>query len=155
MHDELFSILRKDHEVVKELFQELADTGDRSRREKLVSRLYLEIDPHMTGEEKAFYPSLHKTEEAWENAMKAMEEHHLAKIMLNEVLDTLGDDERFKARAALLQDLVLRHIEEEERTVFGVFARVVGHDEGHGVLDGFEREKKRRREALTNEPAMA
>jgi hemerythrin superfamily protein len=155
MHDELFSVLRKDHEVVKELFQELTETGDRHRREKLVSRLYLEIDPHMLGEEKAFYPSMQKTGEAWESAMKAMEEHHLAKIMLQEVLDTPGDDERFKARAALLQDLVLRHIEEEERTIFEAYARVVSHDEGQGVLDGFEREKKRRREALTKETSMA
>jgi hemerythrin-like domain-containing protein len=151
MHDDLFNILRKDHEVVKELFQELAVADDRLQREKLASKLYLEIESHMAAEEKAVYPSMNKTGEAWGSALKAMEEHGLAKIMLEEVLDTPGDDERFRARAAVLADLVLHHIEDEEKTIFGVFARVVSHDEGQGVLDGFESEKKRRREALETE----
>jgi hemerythrin-like domain-containing protein len=155
MHDELFNILRKDHEVVKELFHELAETDDRSRREKLASRLYLELDPHLVGEEKAFYRAMDKTWEAWESALKSTEEHHLAKILLDEVLDTPGNDERFKARAAVLQDMVLRHIEEEEKTIFAAFTKVVSHDEGQGVLDEFEGEKKRRREALAKETATA
>jgi hemerythrin-like domain-containing protein len=155
MHDELFNILRKDHEIVKELFHELAETNDRFRREKLASRLYLELDPHMVGEERAFYRAMNKTGEAWERALKSTEEHHLAKILLDEVLDTPGDDERFEARAAVLQDLVLRHIEEEEKTTFAVFTKVVSHDEGQGVLDRFEGEKKRRRETLARETATA
>jgi iron-sulfur cluster repair protein YtfE (RIC family) len=155
MHDELFDVLRGDHAGIREEFQELANTGDRMQREKLVSALRAEIYAHMAGEEKAVYPALNKTGEAWESALKAMEEHHVVKIVLEELFDTPGDDEWFKARAAVLQELLAHHMEEEEKQLFGMFTKVVDADEAQGVLESFQKERNRKRKTIEKELAMA
>jgi hemerythrin-like domain-containing protein len=153
-HDKLFEILRGDHARIMDGFQELVKSDSRAHREKLVSDLCVEIYAHMAGEEKAVYPVLDKTGEAWESALKGMEEHHVAKIMLEELLDTPGDDKRFKARGVVLQELLARHIEAEEGQLFSMFTKVVDADEAQGVLDSFQKEKSRKREILAKEPTL-
>jgi hemerythrin-like domain-containing protein len=155
MHDELIKIIKKDHEEVKEIFGKLEKASNKAQREKLVAQLFQEIDPHMVGEEKALYPELQKHKEAKESALEAVEEHHVAKMVLQELLDTPANDERFLAKAIVLKTLILHHIEEEESKIFQMFKKTVSDNKSQQVLDSFNKAKSQRKEALEKEPAMA
>jgi hemerythrin-like domain-containing protein len=155
MHDELISIIKHDHEELKKMFGSLEKEKNSSAREKLVQKIHLEIDPHMAGEEAAFYPALKKTEEGKEIALEALEEHHVAKMVLKELMAMSGSEEGFKAKASVLKELVSHHIEEEESKVFNVFKKVLKSEEAEKVLNGFNQAKSSKKKALEKEPAMA
>jgi hemerythrin superfamily protein len=155
VHDELIKIIKKDHEEVKEIFGKLEKAGNKSQREKLVAELFLEIDPHMEGEEKGLYPELQKHKEAKESALEAVEEHHVAKMVMEELLDTSANDDRFLAKVIVLKSLILHHIEEEESKIFQMFKKTVSDNKAQQVLDDFNKAKSLRKEALEKESAMA
>jgi hemerythrin superfamily protein len=154
-HDELIKIIKKDHEELKEIFGKLEKASNKSQREKLVGQLFQEIEPHMEGEEKALYPELQKHKEAKESALEGVEEHHVAKMVLQELLDTPASDDRFLAKAIVLKTLVLHHIQEEEDKIFKLYKKTVSDNKAQQVLDNFNKAKTQRKEALEKEPAMA
>jgi hemerythrin superfamily protein len=154
-HDELIKVLKQDHQEVKEIFGKLEKASSKAQREKLVFQLFQEIEPHLEGEEKALYPELQKHKEAKEDALEAIEEHHVAKMVLKELLDTPAGDDRFLAKSIVLRTLIFHHIEEEEGKIFQIYKKVVSDSKAKQVLDQFNKAKSQRKEALEKEPAMA
>jgi hemerythrin superfamily protein len=155
MHDELIKIIKKDHEELKEIFGKLEKASSKSQREKLVSDLYMEIEPHLEAEEKSLYPELQKHKEAKDSALEAVEEHHVARLVLQEMIDTPANDDRFLAKVIVLKTLVLHHMQEEEGKIFQMFKKTVTDNKVQQVLDSFNKAKAQRKEALEEEAEMA
>jgi hemerythrin-like domain-containing protein len=112
--------LKKEHEDVQHILEELQNTSDGAvkTKEDLFRKLKQELIPHMKGEEKHFYPLLMKNKEIQEMGLEAVEEHHVAEIVLKE-LDALSKDaQNWKAKAKVFAELVNHHIQEEEEEVF-------------------------------------
>ncbi|MHB8996130.1 MAG: hemerythrin domain-containing protein [Armatimonadota bacterium] len=120
MAQELFELLQADHDKVKSIIDDLSETSSNAQktRESSFKKLKDELIPHMRAEEQAFYPALEQYEEAREVALEALEEHHVAEAVLNELSSMDMTDERWSAKLKVFQELIEHHIEEEESEVF-------------------------------------
>lgn len=120
MPQELFELLQADHDRIRGILDDLSETSEKAEktRESGFKKLKGELIPHMRAEEKAFYPPLQEHDEAREVALEALEEHHVAESVLNELSDMSLNDERWGAKLQVFQEILEHHIEEEESEVF-------------------------------------
>jgi hemerythrin-like domain-containing protein len=120
MAQELFELLQADHDKIKSILDDLSETSSHAQktRESSFKKLRDELIPHLRAEEQAFYSALEQYEEGREVALEALEEHHVAEGVLNELSSMEISDERWSAKLKVFQELLEHHIEEEESEVF-------------------------------------
>lgn len=107
------SLLKQDHDRVKELFDQFEKAKTRSSKLKIVRQALEELKVHAAIEEEIFYPAVRKPV-GKEIMNEADEEHHVAKLLIAE-LDTMdGSESHFDAKFTVLAENVRHHIEEEE-----------------------------------------
>ncbi len=137
---EIYEYLHKDHEKVKALFQELSETTDRQvrRRQDLFETLKLELDAHSKGEEKFFYKRLKDSEEAGDQVLESIEEHHVIDKLLKELDKMEKSHESWLAKLKVLQENVEHHVEEEEGELFPQAKKVIDSKEGDEILEKIE-----------------
>jgi hemerythrin-like domain-containing protein len=109
-------MLREDHEKVKNLFDEFED-ADAEEKEQIVRTAINELTIHATLEEELFYPVVRQVIDDEEQMDEALEEHHVAKLLIAELENMKPSDERFDAKFNVLAESVRHHIEEEESEV--------------------------------------
>ncbi len=112
-------LIEKDHATVERLFRqfERADQReDHAELKRVVREIIKELSIHAAIEEQALYPALRRAEgeDAEDEVLEALEEHHVAKLMLLELDKMTPKDERFCAKVNVLIESVRHHIEEEE-----------------------------------------
>src|SRR6185312_141509 len=107
------SILIKDHDRVKELFDRFEKSESTSEKEKIIAEAATELKIHAVLEEEIFYPAVRR--QIGNDIMnEADEEHHIARVLIAELdLDQRGDDYR-DAKFTVLAESVRHHIKEEE-----------------------------------------
>ncbi|MNY51801.1 DNA nickase [compost metagenome] len=71
---------------------------------------------HIQIEEELFYPPAKQVD--GELILEAFEEHHMVKILLEEIEKTQPSNERYVAKLNVLQEILEHHIQEEEQTLF-------------------------------------
>jgi hemerythrin-like domain-containing protein len=69
---------------------------------------------HTALEEEVFYPAAREEIDEEEKIDEALEEHHVAKLLIAELSKMKPSDERFDAKFKVLAESVKHHIEEEE-----------------------------------------
>lgn len=145
MHDDLFNLLKKDHQEVMGLLEKIKGLSDREpqKRSELFNQVKMEIVPHMKAEEKAFYPVLLKDKKSKEDAMEGMEEHHAAEMVLNELIRMSPQEEFWPAKLSVFKEMVQHHIQEEEGTIFKHAREVIPHDQMSQIVENFEKEKEK------------
>ena len=78
--------------------------------------------------------------------MEAMEEHHAAELVMNE-LDKMSKQEEFwHAKLSVFKEIIGHHIEEEEGTVFQDAEQVISENQMETILENFKSEKERVKE---------
>lgn len=142
MHDQLFNILKADHEEVKKIFTRIRESESTSECRNLVDELRKEILSHMIAEEKVVYASLKERKEFRSDALEGFEEHHAAQMLLQELAVMSPEDERFRAKASVLREIVEHHLREEEDKIFRNLKEVLSENRAGEVLDSFNREKE-------------
>jgi uncharacterized protein YqeY len=113
LDDDAVGMLKKDHDKVKDLFEQYEKNEDRSERKSLAAEALKELKIHAVIEEEIFYPAVR---EAVDTLVmdEADEEHHVAKLLIAE-LEKMGKvDGRFDAKFLTLAESVRHHIKEEE-----------------------------------------
>ncbi len=139
-YNDFFEMLKQDHQEVKDIMEEISESSDRATRtrENLFMKLKQGLVPHMKAEEQVLYPKLKAEEESKKDAMEAMEEHHVAELVFNE-LDKMAKDEEFwGAKASVLKDLLDHHVEEEESQVFQDIKEVIPQEEVDQLITDFK-----------------
>jgi hemerythrin superfamily protein len=154
MHDQLFNTLKTDHDEVKKIFTRIRESESTSERRNLVDTLRKEILPHMIAEEKIVYASLRERKEPWSDALEGLEEHHAAQMVLQELAAMSPEDERFRAKATVLKEMVEHHFREEEDKIFRHLKEVLSEDKAGEVLDSFNREKELAQTKYPNIPSV-
>jgi hemerythrin superfamily protein len=118
------ALLKKDHQTVEKLFARF----EKKPSKEIADRFVRELSAHAAIEEQIFYPAMRRAaeaaemEEADDEVLEALEEHHVAKWVLSEIEGLDADDERFEAKCKVLIESVRHHVKEEEGTLFR-FAR--------------------------------
>lgn len=141
----IYQLLKQEHKSVKDLMQQIERAGEMmaGSRENLFSQLYKELQVHMEGEEKLFYPPLEENEEARPLVYEAYEEHHVVKVLLEELRAAPKDNERWMAKMKVLRENTEHHIREEEKEVFKAAKEILGKDREAGILNQYQEAKQK------------
>ncbi|MBA3653676.1 MAG: hemerythrin domain-containing protein [Actinobacteria bacterium] len=139
------TLLKQDHKTVKGLFAQFDKAGDSAyqRKRELVDKIIEELSIHAAIEEQLFYPAARQAvEEAEDNVLESLEEHHVVKWILSELEGMDPKAERFTAKVTVLKENVLHHAEEEETDLFPKVRGAVGRKALQELGDQMEKAKK-------------
>jgi hemerythrin superfamily protein len=113
--------LKKEHDEVKDLLEELQEAEGGAQRSRLVQQIKKALIPHTKAEEKAVYDRVIalRDKKAQTNGHEGYVEHELASKTLQR-LEALGASALAEhlAVAKVLKELVEHHIKEEESNVW-------------------------------------
>lgn len=140
---DIYQILKKDHEEVKELIEEQIESHHSGSGSDLMAKIASELLAHMEGEEKTLYPRLEQDEETREKILESYEEHHVTKEVLKELGKSSKNDDRWLAKLTVMKELVDHHVEEEEKHVFKAAKKILDKEEAQEIAEQFMDEKKR------------
>ena len=140
--------LRKDHEEQKTLGRQLIGASSPEEREKMRQKFYAELYPHMVGEEASMFKRLKdaEEEEIRADALENLQEHHVAKVVLRELMDLETDSEVFKAKAKVLDELNRHHLEEEEKEAFAHLQKLCSDEELSNLFEQYEQAEEKAKE---------
>ena len=105
-------LLRSQHAAIARVLDSVGDSGDPDHLLQELAHLLL---GHMVIEEHLFYPRIAELDKSEDGVGESYEEHMIARFALGRAM-VGGADAR--ARLSVLKDLVLHHIQEEERDLF-------------------------------------
>jgi hemerythrin-like domain-containing protein len=144
---QLFDLLRKDHDQVKAVLTKLINSRASAKtRQSGLERLTSLLMPHMRAEESLLYPQL--VERGSEDlGLEAMEEHRVARRVLDELRETAPEEPIWKARCTVLSELLNHHIEEEESDVFEAVDDSFSQDEQQAIAKQVQAFKRQGRKA--------
>jgi hemerythrin superfamily protein len=139
------TLLKNDHQTIERLFKQFEKAGDRAYATKrgIVDRIIEELSVHAAAEEQVFYPvargSVPDTEDI---TLESLEEHHVVKWLLSELVDMDPAHERFDAKVAVLTETVRHHIREEENEFFPKVRAQLGRNDLADLGDELAAAKK-------------
>ncbi len=137
----LLELLKQDHDRVKELWGEMEGDGAIGSKEDLLDHIQKELDVHIEGEEKFFYPVLEKSEDARDKVLEAYEEHHVAKTVLGELDDVEEEDGRWTAKLKVFKEILEHHIHEEEKEIFKLAKRTLDKYQLEEISEQIQQQK--------------
>ena len=149
-------LLKKDHEKVRGLLGELAETTNRASkgRTELLQKIALELKVHTKIEEEIFYPAFREAGEKSEDEkmfFEAMEEHRAAgDLVLPDLLATEVETDQFGGRAKVLKELIEHHADEEEKEMFPRARELLGLE----ALRELGERMQARKEELLADPSL-
>ena len=112
MAEELFQMLKKDHNNVKNLLREALDNEDSSKFREIKNQLNI----HMESEEKYFYPRLKHIDEYGVN--QSVQEHEEAREIIKDMEKINWKEEEWMNKLKELKEIVEAHVENEENIIF-------------------------------------
>ncbi len=120
MSTDAIVLLKNDHKEVKALFRDFQQPGvTPARKGKLVSKIIELLTVHTYIENEVMYPQVRQLlPELEADILESYEEHHVADVLIMELMVMSPEDERFDAKATVLIENVSHHIDEEEQDWF-------------------------------------
>jgi hypothetical protein len=112
------SLLKKDHKEVKDIFNKYESSDDADECVELMEQAILELKVHTQVEEEIFYPAAREALDDDAILDEAEEEHHVAKMLIDEIEHLDADDSHVEAKFKVLMENVRHHIREEEGEMF-------------------------------------
>lgn len=107
------SILKKDHQAVKDLFDKFENADSTAEKEQIIATAVTELKIHAVIEEEIFYPTVRK--HVGKDIMnEADEEHHVARVLIAELDVKDHSNDHRDAKFTVLAESVRHHIREEE-----------------------------------------
>lgn len=115
-------LLSADHNRVRGLFKRCKDADERDDMESmklLTTKIVEELQIHMTIEEEIFYPAVRgESDEISDTVYEGVEEHHVAKVLVEELAAMAPEGDEWKAKVKVLIEAVEHHADEEESDMF-------------------------------------
>lgn len=149
-------LLKTDHDTVRGLFEQFKqakEAGSTDQMKALQEQIFTELEVHTAIEEEVFYPEAKAVgEEAEELISEGVEEHHVVKVLMDEILALSPDDEAWAAKMTVLIENVEHHAEEEESELFPQLRTTFGDERLERIGEALEQAKLRRGAPPTPEP---
>lgn len=112
-NEDAVSLLKNDHQKVKELFDAFEKSDSLKEKRKIAAEAIMELKIHASIEEEIFYRTVRKP--IGKKIMnEADEEHHVAKVLIAELETMNGKESHYDAKFKVLSENVRHHIKEEE-----------------------------------------
>ena len=122
---EIFDVLHAEHLQLLENLEALSE-ADGPERQMLLETVADELSAHTVAEDEVLYDRLGTTTEMRPLILEAKQEHHVAGLLLQELLELDDDDERFGGKVKVLRELIEHHIQEEEDEMFDEARHFIG-----------------------------
>ena len=141
---DIYGVLKKDHEEVKQLLEKLSDTTENAvkTRSKGLDKLRLELTAHSRAEEEVFYAALRDHDETRSNVLEGEQEHHMVDILLEELSKLDVSKEQWTAKLTVLKEQIEHHVEEEEGDVFKKAKKILSSEQAKTLAEEFKQHKK-------------
>jgi hemerythrin superfamily protein len=121
-------LLKRQHDEVKQLFQEFERAEDEESKRLAFEQLADDLAAHATIEERSFYPAVY-VGDLKDELQDAVEEHLGVKRVIADLLEMNVEEKEFEAKMDILKELVEDHVEEEEGELFPKVRRNFGSQE--------------------------
>jgi iron-sulfur cluster repair protein YtfE (RIC family) len=118
---DILDALKREHDEVKDLLEELSDAASAAQRRNLVQKIKAALVPHTKAEEKVVYDAVIalRDKDAQTDGHEGYLEHEWAAKTLQRLESiTNAASPEHKAAGKVLKELVEHHIDEEERNVW-------------------------------------
>lgn len=145
-------LLKAQHKDVRDLFERIEAEDDEERCYALFEELAANLVAHDAIERELFYPESEKAMGMTDELGEALVEHGLVEFALYNA-DRAEDDD-FKYKLSVLKEVVLHHVEEEEKEFLPKAEKAIGKERleilGEAMEQKFQQElEKDFREPLT------
>jgi hypothetical protein len=141
-HDDIFAILKADHDRHRDLIVRLMKTSGRSEeRDSLFEELTLELKAHAAAEEQSLYASTMRHPDLTDSTRHSVAEHHEIEESLNDLAATDMGSGAWLAKFKALADRYTHHIDEEEEEHFPEFAADLDDAEADRIRRIFQQRK--------------
>ena len=117
MSTDAIVMLKDDHKKILRTFRDFEQAGDDAHKTKgdLVNRIIELLTVHTYIENEVMYPRVRElVPDLEDDVLESYEEHHVADVLVMELVAMKPSDERFDAKTTVLIENVRHHIEEEE-----------------------------------------
>lgn len=154
-HDDIFDILKADHDRHRDLIARLMATSGRSdERESLFEELTLELKAHAAAEEQSLYASTMRHPDLTDSTRHSVAEHHEIEESLNDLAATDMGSGAWLAKFKTLAGRYTHHIDEEEEEHFPEFAADLDDAEADRIRRIFQQRKPAEKDQaeITPEP---
>jgi hemerythrin superfamily protein len=114
-------LLKEDHKEIRRAFERFEKAGDSAEKTKgkVVDEIIELLTVHTYIENEVMYPRVRDLlPELEDDVLESYEEHHVADLLVMELVPMSPEDERFEAKTTVLIENVTHHIEEEEQEWF-------------------------------------
>ncbi len=118
--DDGLTELEREHRLFESILKEGIESEGQpdAARKAIVARLGRELATHELMEEKVLYPALKAHSETRDIVLEGYQEHHVADLVMKELLEMSPSDERWGAKLKVLKESIEHHIGEEENDMF-------------------------------------
>ena len=114
-------LLKADHKEIKAVFRKFEQAGENATKTKgdLVKKMIELLTVHTYIENEVMYPEVRELlPDLEDDILESYEEHHVADLLVMELMAMSPDAERFDAKTTVLIENVTHHIDEEEQDWF-------------------------------------
>jgi len=121
MSTDAIVMLKNDHKEIRKLFRDFEKAGENATVEKgrTVTKIIEVLTVHTYLENEVMYPRVRELlPDLEDDVLESYEEHHVADVLVMELVGMKPDAERFDAKTTVLIENVRHHIEEEEEEWF-------------------------------------
>jgi hemerythrin-like domain-containing protein len=152
MSTDAIVMLKDDHKIILKAFRDFENAGDAHKTKgKLVDKIIELLTVHTYIENEVMYPRVRELVPALEDdVLESYEEHHVADVLVMELVGMKPSDERFTAKTTVLIENVRHHIEEEEDEWFPQVREALGRK----VLQDLGAEMAEARKKAPRSPAQ-
>ena len=112
------ALLKADHKLVSDLFDEYESTRATRKKMLLVSQICKELTVHAQVEEEIFYPAVKAALKDKELVPEAAVEHATLKNLISQIEGIQPDGEMYDAKVKVLSEYVKHHVKEEQNEMF-------------------------------------
>jgi hemerythrin superfamily protein len=145
MAKQIYDVLKQEHKQVSELLKQMTE-GEPSKEQ--INELYMMLEAHTQAEEKTLYQDLNKSEETHELVLEAIEEHHVADVLLGEIREMNPSDERTKAKLKVLKESIEHHVHEEEDELFPKAQQIMDGQWAEEMAQQFQQQEQQIKQQL-------
>jgi hemerythrin superfamily protein len=139
-------LLTSDHNRVRglfTLFKQAHESEDSTRMQSIAQKVVQELTVHTAIEEEVFYPQVKsRSDEISEMVDEALQEHHVAKSLIEELKTVEPAGDEWAAKMQVLIENVEHHAEEEEKEMFPKVRAASSADELNSLATRLESAKR-------------
>ena len=148
---QIYDRIKQDHDHARALLKELKE-GEKlaaDKRAALFDELKREIWVHAKVEETVFYLPLIDKRKTRAESLEALNEHHIANSLLEEMDTIPQDNDMWASKMGVLKETLEHHMKEEEDEVFGEARKVLSREQATAMAEDFDRRKRLGLQAIT------